>query len=304
MGLVTSPYPSAKIKSIDVSKAEAAGYTTLTGSELPAYNYYNPGRPYVPLEPSTIIFTGQPVVAVAAPTIDGVTDAMDLVSVEYDPQPYVFDAEEALAPGAPQLYESGNSLTGPAPITTEYGDAATALSQADAVVEQRFDFSNMTHFELEPTALVAWWTNGTLYTWEKTNYAFGDQGSLASYFGLPLADVVCRDALGATANGAAGGIFGNSTGGDNLIIAASMSRKVGAPVKWSPTRYENARNTTNRFGIRGYLKFGGTKAGALTAMDITLYFNMGARGGAVIDGPDDFYNLVQRPQRPHGQLRW
>jgi uracil-DNA glycosylase len=40
---------------------------------------------------------------------------------------------------------------------------------------------------------------------------------------------------------------------------------------------------------------GGTKAGLFTAMQIQLYFNMGARGGAIPDGPDDFYNTYAVP---------
>ena len=295
MGLVTSPYPSAKVKKIDVSKAEAAGFATLTGAEMPAYNFYNPGRPYVPLTRDVVIFAGQPVAAVASADPNAVTDGLDLVKVEYEPQPYVMDPEDALAPGAPQIWPSGNSPIGPAPMHTAFGDINAGFAQADAIVEQRFDTPIMTHFELEPTDCVAYWTNSKLYVYEKTNYAFGDQASIAGYFGMALDDVVCRNALGGATNGAAGGIFGNSTGGDNMIIAAAMSKKVGAPVKFVTTRFENARDSTNRFPIRGYLKFGGTKAGAFTAMQIQLYFNMGARGGAIPDGPDDFYNTYAVP---------
>ena len=296
MGLITCPYPSAKVTKLDMSKAEAAGYVTLTGADLPTYDYYsNTGRTFLPLSSERVNFAGQPVAAVGSIDPDGVTDAIQLVTAEYEPLPYVFDAEAALQPGAPQLFEGGNSIIGPTPITVQFGDVETALSQADEVVSQRFDTSIQTHFELEPTALVAWWNNGTLNTYEKTNYAFGDRAALAAYFGLPLGDVICRNALGAHAYGAAGGIFGNSTVGDDLIIASAMSRKSGAPVKWVPTRLENSRVTTNRFPIRASFTFGGTRAGALTAMKIDLYFNFGARGGAVLDGPDDFYNTYNFP---------
>ncbi len=132
MGMVTCPYPSAKVKSIDVSKAEAAGFVTLTGAELPAYDYYGgSGRPFPPLSSNTVIFAGQAVAAVASSDPNGVTDALDLVKVTYEPQAYVFDPEEALSPNAPQLYEGGNSLIGPTPITTTQGEVETALAQED-----------------------------------------------------------------------------------------------------------------------------------------------------------------------------
>jgi len=296
MGLVTCPYPSAKILSIDVSKAEAAGFATLTGADLPAYNYAGNSRPYLPLALDKVIYSGQAVAAVASTDPDTVTDGIELVNATYQAQPYVFDAEEALQPGAPQIWEGGNSIIGPAPmVNANFGDVATALSQADEVVSQRYDTPVYTHFETEPCSLVAWYTGGMLYTWEKSSYVFGDQAGLASYFGMPVADVVCRDALGGTTNAAAGGIFGNSTPEASLVTAAKMSMKVGAPVKYVPTRLEQARTTTNRFPVRGYVSFGGTKAGALTAIQATLYFDFGAGGGAFIDGPDDFYNLYVAP---------
>ncbi|MGD0637432.1 MAG: xanthine dehydrogenase family protein molybdopterin-binding subunit [Nitrososphaerales archaeon] len=294
MGLVTCPYPRATVKSIDVSQAEAAGYVTLTGFDLPAYNYSNPGRPYVPIASDTVLFSGQPVVAVAANSPEEVVDAEDLVVVEYEPLTPVFDPEEALAPGAPQLFEGGNSLIGPTPMTTKFGDPDGALSQADTVISLRYDYPVITHFELEPDGCVASWSNGTLNTYQKTSYVWGDLYGLAAYFGIPMSDVVCRGGLGGTTNSMAGGMFGNSMQGDMLIVAAVMSKKVGAPVKWVATRYENARATSNRFPIRGYVTLG-AKAGVLTALKVNLYFNMGARGGAVADGPDDLYNLYVIP---------
>jgi len=129
MGLVTCPYPSAKIKSIDVSQAEAAGFATLTGAELPAYTYYGgSGRPYLPLDPLNVIFAGQPVAAVATNDISTVTDAINLVKVDYEPQPYVMDPEAALSSGAPQVYAGGNSIIGPKPIiNANLGDVDSAL---------------------------------------------------------------------------------------------------------------------------------------------------------------------------------
>src|SRR6266576_2988636 len=48
-GVVTCPYPRAKILSIDTSAAEAAGFVTLRGDELPPYSYWGGGRTRAPL---------------------------------------------------------------------------------------------------------------------------------------------------------------------------------------------------------------------------------------------------------------
>ena len=74
-----------------------------------------------------------------------------------------------------------------------------------------------------------------------------------------------------------------------------MSQKVGAPVKWVGTRLADARSTNSRFPTRCYTAFGGTKAGLLTAMQVNMYYNMGAVGGSMTDGADDFYNTYVVP---------
>jgi xanthine dehydrogenase molybdenum-binding subunit len=110
MGMVTCPYPRARITKIDVSKAVAAGYVTIEPSEIPPYSMYGISRPYSPLPIDGLtMYAGQPVVAVGAMDPNEVRDAINLVDVEYEPLEYVFDAEAALQPGAPQLWENGNS---------------------------------------------------------------------------------------------------------------------------------------------------------------------------------------------------
>ncbi len=103
-GFLVAPHPHAKVTSIDVSAAQAAGYFTLVESDLPVGAMFGSGsRAYPPLVSSEVLYPGQPVAAVAAPTANEVVDALNLIKVEYGQLPYVFTAEEALAAGAPQL---------------------------------------------------------------------------------------------------------------------------------------------------------------------------------------------------------
>ncbi|MDG6995644.1 MAG: xanthine dehydrogenase family protein molybdopterin-binding subunit [Nitrososphaerota archaeon] len=287
MGLVTAPYPRAKVTKLDVSKAQAAGFVTLVGSDLPAYDYFSYTRSYLPVTSDTVIYAGQPIAVVGAPTPNGVVDALNLIDVEYEALPYVFDPEDALKSTAPQLYPGGNSFT--PPINISFGNVSTGFSQSDQVVEIDNLYAGYhQHFELEPVNTTAYWNNGVLYIWEKTNYVFGDQSTLAQYFGIPVSDVVVREAMGGTTNAAAGGMFGNATGADYHILAAAMAKKVGAPVKYVARRLDNALNSTARFPEKANIKVGGTKAGKLLAIQATMYYDGGARGG-VIDGDDDLY---------------
>jgi len=301
MGLVRCPYPRANVKSIDVSKAVAAGYVTLEPSEIPPYGMYGIGRPYSPLPIDGVtMYPGQPVVAVGAPSPNEVRDALDLVSVTYEPLPYVFDAEEALQPGAPQLYEGGNSPATSVvfhytPVTStqhiEFGDAATAIAQADVKVSLTAETGVIQHFEMEPVSAVAWWTEGGLFLYGKDTWVHSTQASFANYFGLPLADVTVRTSLGGTETGmTTGGVFGNAVSADQYVLTSLMSKKAGAPVKYTATRSDNSLTTTARYPVRGYVTLGAMNDGTITGMQVRLYENAGARGGYVGDVTDDFYD--------------
>jgi CO/xanthine dehydrogenase Mo-binding subunit len=53
-------------------------------------------------------FAGEPVAAVAAIDRHIAEEALQLIAVDYEPLPFVLDPEEALKPGAPQIWPEGN----------------------------------------------------------------------------------------------------------------------------------------------------------------------------------------------------
>ena len=96
-----SPYPHARIASIDTSQAEAAPgvHAVLTGDH-PIVKGVRIGRRLydVPvLAQGTALFIGDKIAAVAAETKDQADAALDLIEVEYEELPAVAD----VAPPAP-----------------------------------------------------------------------------------------------------------------------------------------------------------------------------------------------------------
>ncbi|MDG6904565.1 MAG: xanthine dehydrogenase family protein molybdopterin-binding subunit, partial [Nitrososphaerota archaeon] len=185
MGYVTCPYPNAIIKSIDTSAAEAMGAITLTALDydfLPPNDYYSSSGLHTrgPLPWPQVRSPGQFVVAVAHTSPDLVNDAIQLVKVEYEPLPYVFDAVAALQPDAPQLWPNGNSPSGsvvegqPTPSTAvvQFGNVDAAFAAADAVVNLPIlDTQWINHFDFEPRGLIAQWTNaGTINIYCNSQY--------------------------------------------------------------------------------------------------------------------------------------
>jgi CO/xanthine dehydrogenase Mo-binding subunit len=305
MGLITCPYPHATIKKIDTSKAEAAGYVVLTYKDLPPYSYWSTsGRARTPLTSTTVMYPGQPVVAVAAPTTDQVEDAINLISVEYEPLPWINDAEEALSPDAIQLWPGGNSPasgfqqeTGPIPATihVESGDVNAAFSAADVTLGPiRLDSQLEQHYEFEPWAVVAQWTGSqTLTVRLSSEFADNDKNTIAAYFGLPASNVIVTTGMGGNEGGAVMGMaLGDKIGGEHIAITAAMAKKAGLPVKYGPTRMNQAEIMTHRFPIRGYISLAAKNDGTFTGFKITMYVNSGAYGGSEgSDAVSDFVNL-------------
>src|SRR6185436_1876445 len=111
MAFQRSPYPHAKIVSIDTRKAKAMPGVELvvTGNELSeklnlAPSQVLPGMkipPHPVLARGAVHCAGVPVAAVVARTRAQAQDAANAIEVEYDALPGVSNAEDALKPGAP-----------------------------------------------------------------------------------------------------------------------------------------------------------------------------------------------------------
>ncbi len=308
MGKITCPYPSAQIVKIDATKALAAGYVVLTAQDLAAFSMISGARPHLPLPEGQTYYPGQMVAVVGASTTDGVEDAIGLVDVEFKPLPYVLDAEEASQPGAVQIWPGGNipgagfnPETGPVPATlsVSYGDVDAALASADATITTTLNFPLHQHFEMEPRACVASWKNNTLTIWASNQYVHSAQSTLANYFRVPLNTVTVKSGLGGNEGGGVVGMaLGDKSGAaEEMILAAVMAQKVGAAVKYGPTRFDQALNNTSaKFPIKAYMTLGGTKDGTMTAMKGQFYVNVGAYGGSNgSDSLSDFYNAYMTP---------
>ncbi|MDG6949356.1 MAG: xanthine dehydrogenase family protein molybdopterin-binding subunit [Nitrososphaerota archaeon] len=306
-GFLVAPHPHAKVTSIDVSAAQAAGYFALVESDLPVGAMFGSGsRAYPPLVSSEVLYPGQPVAAVAAPTANEVVDALNLIKVEYEQLPYVFTAEEALAAGAPQLWPGGNVPGGgvgengavtSGTLNLNLGDVDSALASADVVYEDTFSTSVQQHYEILPRGAVAYWSGGTLTVRASTQWAWLVQVTLANYFGIPLSDVEVSTSLGGYEDGGAlGNGLGNKVSGEEYILAAVLAQKIGAPVKFVHTRLTHARTTTNRWPFSASFRLGAMNDGTLVAIDAVCTANVGARGGAQgSDAIGDFYNTYVCP---------
>src|SRR5262249_39055958 len=146
------------------------------------------------------------VVAVAAEDLDTAREALQLVEVEYEQLPAVFDTASALAPDAPILHDAP-PRSGPTPsdiilhrepsqhanvcnyFRLRHGDVDAGLQAADFVFDDWFSSPAIEHVPLETHACVASLDGDSLTVWATTQTPHNLRAQLAEIFGLPLSRV-------------------------------------------------------------------------------------------------------------------
>ena len=118
--ILRSPFPHARIVSIDPSKARALPgvHAVLIGSDLPDRPVGRLLRDCPVLARDHVRFVGEKVAAVAADTDEIAEEALLLIEVEYEEVPAIFDPTEAMEDSAPTLHPNKADYIGlPQPIS-------------------------------------------------------------------------------------------------------------------------------------------------------------------------------------------
>ncbi len=279
--LLRSPLPHARILSIDTGEAERLPgvRAVLVPDEVPRIPltpvYFVPAQAPSMVQDFVVMsdrvrWAGQPVAAVAADTPEIAEQALELIEVEYEELPTVFDPEQAMAEGAPQLHEHAPGNIAKHEVFS-FGDLEQGFAEADHVFEGVYQTQRVHTCYMEPrVCVVDSDTEGRLTVWSSMQHAFGLREKLAFALGLPESrvNVVKPRYIG-------GGFGGKLDLGFIEPIAALLSRKTGRPVRAEQTRGEDFI-TTARHPIKVYLKTGVKKDGTFTARYIRSILDAGA----------------------------
>ncbi len=247
VAFVRSRHAHAKIKSIDAAPALTVpgAVAVLTPEEvLPFVDPVRPAMPGVsdyarhydryPAPPGKVVFSGEPVVAVAAETPYAAEDMVDAVTIEYEPLPALTDAEQSLAESAPRVHEemSDNIL-----FFREFGggDVDAAFENADLVLNRTFRFPRQTAIPMEGRGVIASFDRirERLTIWSSCQAPHLARTIFSSVLRLPehAVQVISPDI---------GGDFGiKGIGYPEAIFLAFLSRKMDRPMKWVEDRMEN-----------------------------------------------------------------
>jgi len=277
--ILRCPHAHALVREVDMSVARdmPGVHAVLTGSSPGADVEWGYRGYSAKLFDPHCRHHGEAVAAVAAETLDQAHDALAAITVDYEPLAFVLDAEQALEPGAPPVHEGGNRLE---PETTERGDVARGLAEADQVVEARASTACEIHNPLERHGCVARWDGDHLTVWESTQGVYPVQAQLARMLQLPLAKVrVIGHYVG-------GGFGSKLQAGKYTVIAALLARLTARPVKVVLSREECQLSVGNRPRTAMRLKAGARADGTLTALDFAVLSAAGAYASGGTGGVD------------------
>ena len=280
-----SPYPHAKINSIDTAAAEALEgvIAVFTGKDL-ADSGVNPipcgfTPPDIKLPPhhalaiDRVRHVGDGVAVVIAESAYIAYDALDLIEVDYEPLPAVVDAKAAAQPGAPQVHdEVPNNVS----FTWAIGDEAAvnaALAACDHVVELDLINQRLIPNAMEPRAAAAQWDSAmeqmTVWTSSQNPHTIR---LLLSAFTLGIPEHKLRVISPDVGGGFGSKIFHYA----EEVIVPWAARKIGRPVKWVATRSESHMTDAHGRDHVTHCKLGMSKDGIFQALHIENYANMGA----------------------------
>jgi 4-hydroxybenzoyl-CoA reductase subunit alpha len=239
--ILHSPYPHARIKSIDTTRAEELEgvVAVVTGTDAPkTYGILPVGHDETALAVDKVRYVGDNVACVVAISERIAEEALELIDVEYDVLPAYFDPEESMKAEA-DLIHDGKPHNLEKDYHHVFGDPEKALADAHYVAQARFIANEVTHAAMEPHSTLASFEidphtgkQGRLTIWSSTQVPYYLQHKLSLVLEMPMAQIrVIKPLVG-------GGFGGKSEVIPLEIIAAVAARKAQAPVKVTYSREE------------------------------------------------------------------
>jgi 4-hydroxybenzoyl-CoA reductase subunit alpha len=325
--ILHSPYPHARLRRIDPSRAEKLEgvIAVVTGKDAPnPYGILPVGHDEHALALDKVRYVGDNVACVVAVSEAIAEQALELIDVDYQVLPAYFDPEESMKAQADLIHENK-----PGNLEKDYhhvfGDPEKGFAEADHVAEARFIANEVTHAAMEPHSTLATFEidphtgkSGRLTVWSSTQVPYYLQHKLSLVLEMPMQQIrVIKPLVG-------GGFGGKSEVIPLEIIAAVAARKAQAPVKITYTREEvfwahRGRPRTIidlKTGVKSDGRITAVKArvvqdgGAYCSYGVVTILYSGALLGALYDIPNIQYDgyrvLTNKPacgaMRGHGTV--
>jgi xanthine dehydrogenase D subunit len=264
--ILRSPYPSARIRSIDLSAAwKIAGVQAIvTQEDVPGTKYYGLEHQDQPVFAHDVVrFYGEPLAAIAADHPETARRAAEAIVVDYEVLSPLIDAEAAIT--AAPIHPEGNVFRH---LVIRHGDQSVT---GDVIVEGTYEVGMQDQAFLGPESGLAIPEEGgggvDLHV--STQWLHSDLWQLAPCLGLPEAKVRVHLA-------GVGGAFGAREDVSMHVHLCMLALRTGRPVKIVYSRLESFLGHVHRHPARMWYRHHATKDGMLQRIECRLVFDGGA----------------------------
>ena len=270
--VLRSKLPSARMTRLDVSKARALPgvacvltYKDLkigtVATDIPAQTGFKRRDTDQQILVDEIVrYQGEPIALVAAETIEIAQHAINLIEVDLEPLPGVYDVFEAQKPEAPKVFGKDNIVAG---YKVRKGDVEAGFASADTIVENTFRTQYIEHAFLEPEVGLGWEDEQGVVNIHTSTQAVETFRYIADAIGVPHSKVRIRGAL-------VGGGFGGKCDVTVELYIALLTKRTGRPVRLCYTREDSFYGHGKRHPFIITHRTGFTKDGKITASKIDI----------------------------------
>ena len=283
--VLRSPLPHARILNIDMSRARnlPGVKAVITGRDVSPRLVGASLKDMPVLARDRVRYVGEEIAALAAVDSDTAEEAIELIQVDYEELPAVFDPLEAMKAEAPIIHPDYASYEGPPTKAPELRNVQTLVQQGKGDIEKGFAesehiFENVYQTQMvhqgyiEPHAcLVEVDGNGRVAVWSSNQGMFKLRSELAEYLELKEADIIVHPAN-------IGGSFGAKDNLSHVPVAYYLSSLTGRPVKFVDTYTEELLSSSPRHAAFIFLRVGVKKDGTFVAWEGKTVYNAGAYG--------------------------
>lgn len=217
-------------------------------------------------------FVGDPVAVVIAETADQARDAAEAVELDIDPLPAVTRVPDAIAAGAPLLYDEapGNLV-----LDYHYGETekvAAAFAGAAHVTRLEILNNRVVVNAMEPRAAVAAYDadTGRFTLHAPSQGVFGKRNSLAAVMGIPTEQIRLITGNVGGSFGMKGAVF------PEYVCLLHGARALGRPVKWTDHRSDSFVSDHHGRDMEVVAELALDAEGRFLATRFTGYGNLGA----------------------------
>ncbi len=279
-----SSVPHARIVSIETRAAlEVPGvFAVLTGADLSSGRYGRTLKDIPPLAQERVRFAGERIAAVAAVDEDTAQLALDLIEVEYEELPAVFDPVEAVQPSAPLLHPDFSDYVGAWPLEapsnvyqqtlTERGDVELGFKDAEFVIENTYTTQRQHQGYLEPQTVLVSIDSDRVHVWACSKVPYNLKEALSAATGVSEEQILVHPVT-------IGGDFGGKGTPSNLPVCYHLAKATGRPVRMISDYVEEFMSGDPRHSVSITLKTGVRRDGRMTAHSVSHIVNCGAYAG-------------------------